>query len=113
MGVDGNVPAHHVRVGRVPARPDAIAQNYHVWSAVTVVARSKEAALSRLRAQQRQQVIGNPDHAYAFRLAFTSQVVIASNGHRNLLKSMVIVLDIEILRAGKPVPGNAQSGRGV
>src|SRR5713101_6039668 len=59
MRVDRDVPAHHLRIGRVAARPYAITQNYDVRAAVAIVLWSKEPALCWSRAQHRQQVTGN------------------------------------------------------
>jgi hypothetical protein len=113
LSVDEDGLADHVRVAAETSRPHAVGQEGRRREPGQIFVRCQQPTESRTSAEHWKKIRGDANDAHSFRLALPGQVVVAANRDRNLLKPMMRSLDIEILRRGKPVLGDAQAGRSI
>ena len=96
-------------IGAVTARPCAVTQQRGGSVTGPVFVGDKQAPDFGAHAQHGQQIRRDADRAYALRLAFAGEVVVAADGDGHLFQSAMTGLDVEVLRGGEPVLGDAEA----
>ena len=102
--------ANHVRITAEASRPHAVGQDGRRRSPGRIFVRCQQPAECRTSTEHGKKIRRDANDADSFRVTLPGQVVVAANRDRDLLKSMVPCLDVEILRRGKPILGDVQSG---
>ena len=73
----------------------------------------KQAAHRGAIAEHRQKIRRDANRADAFGVAVASEIVVGAEGDGGIFEAGVAVLDVEILRGGKPILGDAEAGRAI
>ena len=113
LAVQDQRAPHGARIAAEPAQPGGMSEDRGAAGAGRRVLRPGEPPVRGARAQHRQQVHGRADRAHPLGRAVPGQVVVRSDGDRELLEALVTRLDVEVLRGREPVFRDAQARRAV
>ena len=103
--------ADDARIQSIPPRPCAVAEHGGARRARRVFFWCEKAPNRGLRAEHREQIRRRANHANPLWIAAPGQRVVAADRNRDLLEPAVAVLDVEVLRRGKPVLGDVEARR--
>ena len=70
----------------------------------------KQAAHCGTVAEQREKIRGDANRADAFGVAVAGEIIVGAEGDGGVFEAGVVVLDVEILRGGKPILRDAEAG---
>ena len=70
----------------------------------------KQASQRGAIAEQRKKIRGDANCADAFGVAVAGEIVVGAEGNGDIFEAGVAVLDVEILRGGKPILRDAEAG---
>ena len=102
-----------MRVGAEAARPGAVAENRGGIVAGDIFVGKKQATHCGAIAEHREKIRGDANCADAFGIAVAGEIVVRAEGDGGVFEAGVAILDVEILRGGKPILRDAEAGRAI
>jgi hypothetical protein len=102
-----------VRVGAEAASPGAVAENRGGVVTGDIFVGKKQSAHCGAIAEQREKIRGDANCADAFGIAVAGEIVVGAESDGGVFEAGVAILDVEILRGGKPILSDAEAGGAV
>ena len=95
------------------SRPHSVSQDGGRRTSGRIFVRRQQPAKRRMSSEHWKRFDETRIDAHSFRFTLPGQVEVAADRDRDLFKPMVSCLDVEILRRGKPILGDAQARRAI
>ena len=109
LAVQDERSADHRRIAAEPAHPGGMREHRGPGPTRYVVLRHEESSQSRTSAKHRQEVRRHTKRTHSLRFAAPGERRVGADRDRDIAERVLSLADIEVLRGGEPVFGNAEA----